>query len=261
LKNPGILEQFNTIVGIFGPKESEKGDEIIKTEQVKPIKEILWEFLDEQQARLSSKTYSGYEEAICYFEKYLNGWAHKYLNEKDKIRLNELYAREGRKYCEIFGPEYIRAFEIKDFLGHFMIRNVLASKTSLETVGRVMHKLVKWMHEKNYMNFDDYEALNWLVRRLKVDMPVAEEVSDLLCLYALTHPVEDYSKTLDDFFIITKVKPGKLWFESYQDGEEVGPVIVSEDISSKCKEGWTICLLLAKAGNTWRILESGNMYP
>lgn len=228
---------------------------------MKTIKEVLDEFLAEQQARLSSKTYSGYEEAIYYFEEYLNGWAHNSLNEEDKIHLNEFYEREGKKYCEVFDPGYIRALEIKDFLGHFMIRNVLASKTSLETVGKVMHKLVKWMHEKAYMSYDDYEALNLLVKRLKVDMPVAEEVSDLLCLYALSHPVKDYSETLDDFFIIIGIKPGKLWFESCSDGRNIGPVTVSEKISSMCKAGWTICLLLGKTGNNWRILESGNMYP
>lgn len=233
----------------------------MKTTVSRSIREILEEFLAEQQARLSSKTYSGYEEAIYYFEEYLNGWAHKYLNEKDKIRLNEFYEEEGKQYCEVFGPEYIRALEIKDFLGHFMIRNVVVSKTFLETVGKVIHKLVKWMHEKTYMSYDDYEAMNLLVKRLKVDMPVAEEVSDLLCLYALSHPVKNYSETLDDFFIITGIKPGKLWFESYLDGRNIGPVPVSEKISSMCKVGWTICLLLAKTGNTWRILESGNMYP
>lgn len=96
---------------------------------MKTIKEVLDEFLFEQQARLSPKTYSGYEEAIYYFEEYLNGWAYKCLSEKDQIRLNEFYEREGKKYCEVFGPEHIRTLEIKEFLGHFMIRNVLASKT------------------------------------------------------------------------------------------------------------------------------------
>ena len=228
---------------------------------MKTIKDVFEEFLAEQKARMSPKTYSGYEEAIYYFEKYLNGWAHKYLSDKDKIRLNEFNEGEGKKYCEVFDPEYIRALEIKDFLGYFVIRNVLASKTSLETLGRVMHKLVKWMHENDYMGDENYEVINLLVKRLKVEMPVAEEVSDLLCLYALTHPVEDYSETLDDFFIITEIKPGQLWFESFQDGRNIGPVSVPEKISSMCKAGWTICLLLAKTGDMWRILESGNMYP
>jgi hypothetical protein len=250
--------------GFLDEKEDQrKGMEgqYMKTTISRSIHEILQEFLAEQQARLSSKTYSGYEEAIYYFEEYLNGWAHKYLSEEDKIRLNEFYDRGGQKYCELFGPEHIRALEIKDFLGYFMIRNVLTSKTFLETVGKVMHKLVKWMHEKTYMGYDDYEAMNLLVKRLKVDMPVAEEVSDFLCLYALSDSVEDYSETLDDFFVITGIKTGKLWFESYSDGRNIGPVLVPIKISSMCKVGWTICLLLAKTGNTWKILESGNMYP
>jgi hypothetical protein len=50
---------------------------------------------------MSPKKYSGYEEAIYYFEKYLNGWAHKYLSDKDKIRLNEFNEGEGKKSaCE-----------------------------------------------------------------------------------------------------------------------------------------------------------------
>jgi len=73
----------------------------VKTEYSKTIREILEEFLVEQQARMSPKTYSGYEEAIYYFEKYLNGWAHKYLSDKDKIRLNEFNEGEGKKSaCE-----------------------------------------------------------------------------------------------------------------------------------------------------------------
>lgn len=48
----------------------------MKTTVSRSIREILDEFLAEQQARLSSKTYSGYEEAIYYFEECLNGWAH-----------------------------------------------------------------------------------------------------------------------------------------------------------------------------------------
>lgn len=79
---------------------------------MKTIKDVLEEFLAEQQARLSLKTYSGYEEAIYYFEKYLNGWAHKYLSEKDKIRLNKFYERDGKKYCEVFDPEYTSVMTI-----------------------------------------------------------------------------------------------------------------------------------------------------
>ena len=228
---------------------------------MKTIEDVFQEFLAEQQERLSPKTYSGYEKAIFYFEKYLNSQAPAYLNEEDEVRLAELYEKEDKEYCEVFGPVYIGSLEIRGFLGHFMIRDVVASKVFLKTVGTVMTKLVKWMHENGYMGYGEYKVTSDLVKRLKVDMPEAEEISDLMCLYAVNHPVSSCTEVLDDFFFITGVEPGKLWFKSRQNGEKVGPVIVPEYISSRCKSGWTICLLLGKTGKVWRILESGNMYP
>lgn len=227
----------------------------------KTIGEILEEFLAEQQARLSPKIYSGYEKTIFYFEKYLNSQAPAYLNEEGEDFLAKLCENDGKEYCEVFGPEHIGSSEMQGFLGHFMIRSVVASKAFLKTVGTVMAKLVKWMHEKGYMDYGEYKVTADIVKRLKVDMPVAEEVSDLMCLYVVNNPVASCTEVLDDFFFITGVEPGKLWFKSRQTGEKVRPVIVPEYISSMCKPGWTICLLLGKNGKVWRILESGNMYP
>ncbi|AKB38953.1 hypothetical protein MSSAC_4363 [Methanosarcina siciliae C2J] len=226
----------------------------------KTIGEVFQEFLAEQQARLSPKIYSGYEKTIFYFKKYLNSQDPAYLNEEDEGLLAKLYEKEDKEYCEVFGPAYIGSSEIQGFLGHFMIRSVVASKAFIKTVGTVMTKLVKWMYEKGYMGYGEYKVTSDIVKRLKVNMPVAEEVSDLMCLYAVNNPVASCTEVLDDFFFITGIEPGKLWFKSRQIGEKVGPVIVPEYISSMCKPGWTICLLLGKNGKVRRILESGNMY-
>ncbi|AKB84021.1 hypothetical protein MSBR3_3443 [Methanosarcina barkeri 3] len=101
----------------------------MKTIVSRSIREILEEFLSEQQARLSSKTSSWYEEAIYYFEEYLNGWA---------------------------------------------------------------------------------------------------------------HPVKDYSETLDNFFIITGIKPGKHWFESFSDGRHIGPVPVLCFLRNSMRTGFSL---------------------
>ena len=81
--------------------------------------------------------------------------------------------------------------------------------------------------------------------------------------YVQKHPVKaQYTSDLDAYFRIVKIEPGKLWLEDYlRSGNKVGPVIVSEEINSKCKVGWTICLLLVKTGVVWRILESGYVLP
>jgi hypothetical protein len=44
-------------------------------------------------------------------------------------------------------------------------------------------------------------------------------------------------------------------------GQTVGPVIVSEEISSKAKAGWTVYLAIGKNGNIWNLLTGGPVYP
>jgi hypothetical protein len=230
---------------------------------MKTIKEILWEFLDEQQARLRPKTYSGYEEAIAYFRMYLNNFGHRHLNKTETKRYEKLEASQDKKFWEVFGPEHLSSSEIYDFLADFMVRKVDGSRTLMQTTDRVMSKLVKWLHEKGYMPDKEYEEAIKIVKGLKVDLPLVGEVTDLIYNYVEKHPVEtDYTSELDAYFKIVKIEPGKLWLEDYlESGKEVGPVIVSKEISSKCKVGWTISLLVAKTGKVWRILESGYMLP
>jgi hypothetical protein len=63
---------------------------------------------------------------------------------------------------------------------------------------------------------------NLLVKRLRVEMPVAEEVSDLLCLYALTHPVEDYSETLMISSLSPRLSPDNSGLRVFRTGETLG---------------------------------------
>jgi len=88
------------------------------------------------------------------------------------------------------------------------------------------------------------------------------ELSDLIYEYAQYAPPVDFTDTVDGYFTVTKIQPGKLWLEDYLgQGEKIGPVSVSDEISSLCKEGWTISLTLGKTKKGWQILESGNVYP
>ncbi|MCO5381897.1 MAG: hypothetical protein NHB15_07220 [Methanosarcina barkeri] len=82
----------------------------------KSIHEILEEFLTEQQVRLSSKTYLGYEEAISFFRMYLNNFGHQHLNRAETKRYEKLEASENKQFWEIFGPEHLSSSEISDFL-------------------------------------------------------------------------------------------------------------------------------------------------
>jgi hypothetical protein len=174
------------------------------------------------------------------------------LNRAETERYEKLEASKDKQFWDIFGPEHLGSSEIYDFLADFMVRKVAGSRTLMETTGRVMYKLVKWLHEKGYTPDKEYEEAAENVKELKTDLPLVGEVTDLIYDYVERHPVEiQYTSDLDVYFEIVKIEPGKL----------VGSVVVSEEISSKCKVGWTVFLGVAKTGKVWRILESGNMYP
>jgi hypothetical protein len=118
------------------------------------------------------------------------------------------------------------------------------------------------MHEKGYMADDDYEAMDKRVKELKADLPIAVEVNDLMSAYAAKSPRGKYTEELASRFSIKKIEPGELWLEDFKStGELIGPVLVSEKISSMCKIGWTVVLRLGKTGNVWRVIDSKAVYP
>ena len=228
---------------------------------MKTIKQVLDEFLAEQEARLKPSTFRGYKDAVYLFEQCLNGYAYQYLNKKDSKRFDKLYNEKRKEFCEVFGPDKIGPSEIGEFLDHFMIRKVAGSKELMKTVGRVMRKFVKWMEGKKYMEGEQYENTAELVDELKDELPKVEELSGLIYEYIQNQPPGSFSEIKDSYFRVTKIEPGKLRLKDDMGGDDIGPVIVSSEISSLCQVGWVINLALGKTRKGWRMLESGNVYP
>lgn len=234
----------------------------MKSTKEKNLQKVFQEFMAEQQSVLKPQSCSGNELAVNYFERYLNGYGSENLTEEELERYEKLSEGKGKEYCEIFGPRQLGLREMENFLGRFMVLRVEASKNFLTVVGRVMHKLVKWMHEKGYMADDNYEAMDKRVKQLKADLPIAVEVNSLMSEYATKSQREKYKEELNSRFTIRKIEPGKLWLEDFKDpGELKGPVLVSEGISSMCKIGWTVVLWIGKTGNMWKIIDSTAVYP
>jgi len=227
---------------------------------MKTIKDVFNEFLAEQEARLKPRTYSGYYETIELFEDCLNGYGHNSLSIEESERFDELYG-DKKDFCEVFGPDVIDSAQIAEFLDYFMIKKVIASDTLLKTVGTVTRKLVKWLGEKGYVFEEDYDNMIDVVDKLKADMPAVAELADLIYDYIYQSSDVDFEETKDGYFKVADIKPGELWLGDYGGSKKlVGPVIVSEEISSKCKKGWSINLLLGKTGKDWQMIESGYVY-
>ena len=229
---------------------------------MKTIKHVFEEFLEEQQVRLKPRTYGGYEDAIYLFEQCLNSYAYQYLDDKDSKLFDKLYNEKNKEFCELFGPDKIGSSEIGEFLDYFMIRKVMGSEELMKTVGRVMRKFVKWMNEKGYMNEGEYDNSAEIVDELKDELPKVVELSSLIYEYIEDNPPEDFSESVDGYFRVIKIEPRKLWLEDYiACGGTLGPVSVSTEISSMCKEGWVIYLELGKTSKGWQMLVSGTVYP
>jgi len=230
---------------------------------MKTIKQVFGEFLKEQRGRLKPGTARGYEDAIRLFEGYMNGYAANYLDKKERARLRKAEEEDKKEFCELFGPDRIGSSEISEFLDYYMIKKVIGSKELMKTVGRVMSKFVKWMHDKGYMEEEEFEASEVTVDELKDDLPMVEELACLIYDFIENNPPEEkVGEEKDSYFRVTKIGPGKLWLEDYlTGGKAIGPVPVSGKISSGCKEGWVICLTLGKTRRGWRMISVGNVYP
>jgi hypothetical protein len=230
---------------------------------MKTIKQVFGEFLKEQGGRLKPGTLRGYEDAIRLIEGYLNGYAANYLDKKERARLKKAEAEEKKEFCDVFGPDKIGSSEIGEFLDYYMVRKVIGSKELMKTVGRVMRAFVKWMHEKGYMEEEDFEASELTVDELKDDLPLVEELACLIFDFIENNPPEEkVGEERDSYFRVKRIGPGKLWLVDFMTGgKEIGPVPVSGEISSGCKEGWVICLTLGKTRRGWRMLQVGNVYP
>jgi hypothetical protein len=66
---------------------------------------------------------------------------------------------------------------------------------------------------------------------------------------------------IEGHFTLTRVDPGKVWLEERFGRRKIGPIEVPEEISRRCKEGWTISGIVGRAGKTWRFVETWNVYP
>ncbi len=228
----------------------------------KTLKDVFQEFLDEQKQNLKPQSYSGYERTVNYFMHYLNSYAPEHLDEEDLELYDEFSQGDDLEYCEIFDIRHIGYGEIEEFLGVYVIVNKTDSKNFLKVMGRVMYRLVTWLHEKGYINDVAFEKTDKRVKKLKCDLPIAVEVSSLISEYAMKSPHGKYAKELDSRFTIKKIEPGELWLEDFKStGEYTGPVLVSEEISSLCRVGWTVVLRIGKTGDKWGIIDSKAVYP
>ncbi len=212
------------------------------------ISQVLEEFLSDQEARLSPRTVSKYEDIVSLFENYLES----YWPGHDQDEYNRI-TDEGGTFCGSFGPEEI-PYGYSEFLGYFMPHKVMCGKETMKAAGTVTKKLAKWLAEKGYV--EDTSDAQERAQEAARDLPAAQDALNLLEDYVDVDVPRAYQDEIEDHFWIKKIEPGKLWLEPLTIFDKViGPVPVPKKVTQLCQEMWDIGGIVVKTSRGWRFLE------
>ena len=226
------------------------------------ISEVLAEYLRAEKSRLAPKTYARYADVIGLFTHSLNGYAASSLSQFDRARFDKHVDAEGeqhREFCDIFGPEHIIE-NVGEFLNYFMVSKDIVGADILRASGTVMKKLAKWLVEQKYVKSDDADVAIEKGSDAARDLPAAEKLSTLL--YGLTAGrLEPRDSDIEGRFSITKVEPGRIWLQDEDDGENYGPILLTEKVTKLCRVGWIISGAVRKSGNRCVLVEAFQVYP
>lgn len=227
------------------------------------IDEVIKRFLADQNERLKQRTYRDYESVIELFQIYLNDYAYTSLNEHESREWESHYQLDHEAFTKLFGVDKIRSSTYSEFFEYFIIRKVASGESFMKTAVRVMKKFTNWLFENSYLDRKQYSTLKeYFDKDHDKVLPKAEKVSDLVYEHARTSPKKNYEEILEGYFTIVNVESKKLWVDDmFSERLNIGPLIVTKQISDLCKEGWDIYLVIGKYKNKWYILESGNVYP
>lgn len=226
------------------------------------IDTVLAEFLEDQRARLSPKTFGRYRQVVHLLQQCLNGYGHQGLKEADRARFDRLYEAAGaehREFCQIFGPEHI-ATNLGEFLDYFMIRKVMAGTDLMRAAGTVSQKLAAWLGERGYLSAEAAATGGERGARAARDLPRAERLARELHAFCADQPAGPFEDEEAGYFTITRVEGDRIWLESMA-GEEYGPIKLPRGLGEQCRQDWELSGAVAQHRGRWFLADVWNVYP
>lgn len=193
----------------------------------------------------------------------LDGYAYQHLSRAEGERWSAAFeAGEEDAFCRLFGAKEIAKY-LDEFLGYFLIRKVLMPEGEVSRTIEDVRGFVEWLAAERELTPAAARAALGRIAVASVDLPAAERLGRLLYELADANEAKaghgapaDFDEIVEDFLVIERVAPGRIWF---LDG--VGPIKVPEAASAVARPGWTINLVLGRRGAAWEVLEVGNVYP
>jgi hypothetical protein len=225
------------------------------------IDQVLEAFLTDQRCRLSTRTMRNYDDVVDLLRHCLNGYGPHALGQSDHQRWEQAYqAGDEDAFCRLFGPEWILE-NLSEFLGYFMVRKVIAGQELLRAAGTVTKKLAEWLYQQGHVSAQERDGALEQGGRSVRDLPRAERLANSLYAQSRTTPAFDPAALgprdlIEDYFVIDKLEPGKLYFTG-----GIGPLTVSRRASELAEVGWGVNATLVRLAKTWQVVEVGNVYP
>lgn len=226
---------------------------------VRTIGQVITEYLEATPARRRRETRSSLE----LLQSCLNGYAYQSLGPADARLFERLFNAQGsehREYCGIFGPQKIVP-ELGQFFGWFLIRKVMARAEDLEAVGRDTRRFVEWLGEQGYIPRKAAAEGTALAEQATGTLPRAEEAAHLLYRHIERQANREPDDVIEGQFGITRLEPGRLWLESYEQNDVLGPFAVPVAVTKRLAVGWEMSGAVGRVGKKWVVVEVWNVYP
>ncbi len=231
------------------------------------IQSILRAFLEDRGRDLALPDSRLYRHVVLFLELCINNYGHRNLDEVNRERYERLYRDldSGREFFELFGPELLLP-ELDFFTSTFLKREVHTSERVVRRAKDVVSELRQWLLMKGYLTpraLEEHEesmrARARLERRLR---PLARRVSRKLVAVDPSTLAADDFVALDDH-LIGRVEPGRVWLRVYRTAapEEIGPVVLPEELTRHLRAGWTLCSSLGRLRGRWRFVELSEIHP
>jgi len=120
--------------------------------------------------------------------------------------------------------------------------------------------LAAWLAEQGYADAGTVEMATEQGAAAARDLPKAEALVSGLYAFAEAQAWEDPAEPVEDYFRITRIEPGRIWFTG-TDGRERGPIPLPEELTRQCTVGWAVSGAIGRVDQHWQLLEAWNVYP
>jgi len=224
------------------------------------VDQVLEEFLNEQEQRLSARTYRNYRNVIALLGQCIEDYATPPYDPVMAQALEEARQAGDEHALRRLSPPQQIIDELDHFLAWYMVRKVIAGQDFIKAAGVVARKLVRWMKQHDYIQDDDDRKAQD-IKELGRSLPKATAMRNQLDRWvSRSKPSVGLEPIEEGHFEIVEITDGG-WQIRATVGTVSGEVSVPATIRNQAEPGWRVSGRVAQMSQGLRWVEVWNVYP